>query len=76
MTDLLSEMQHIDTIVNNYCVLSKLNSSEQARMLVCFLHHVHLMFIQLHVDLRVHYLRKVLFLVFDVHNIWVCYLVF
>ena len=34
MTDLLSEMQHVDTIVNNYCVLLKLNSPEQARVLI------------------------------------------
>src|SRR4029434_4035386 len=34
MTDLLSEMQHFDTLVNNYCVLLKLNSSEQARVLI------------------------------------------
>ena len=34
MTDLLSEMQHVDTISNNGCVLLKLNSSEQARVLI------------------------------------------
>src|SRR4029434_6578535 len=34
MTDLLSEMQHVDTIVNNYCVLLKLNSPEQASVLI------------------------------------------
>src|SRR4029434_8141108 len=34
MTDMLSEMQHVDTIVNNCCVLSELNSSEQARVLI------------------------------------------
>ena len=34
MTDLLSEMQHVDTIMNNYCVLLKLNSPEQARVLI------------------------------------------
>ena len=34
MTDVLSEMQHVDTIVNNYCVLLKLNYPEQPRMLI------------------------------------------
>ena len=34
MTDMLSEMQHVDTIVNNCCVLSELNSPEQARVLI------------------------------------------
>ena len=34
MTDMLCEMQHVDTIVNNCCVLSELNSTEQARVLI------------------------------------------
>ena len=34
MTDLLSEMQHVDTIVNNCCVLSKLYYPEQATVLI------------------------------------------
>ena len=34
MTGLLSEMQHVDTVVNNYGVLLKLNSPGQARVLI------------------------------------------
>src|SRR4029434_2731061 len=34
MTDLLSEMQHVDTIMNNCCVLSKLYYPEQATVLI------------------------------------------